>query len=292
MSIRSETTAAGTLAPPGAFVGADGTRVHYVRLGAGPPVIYIHGAKSSVYDLLLSIGDRLAERHTAVAFDRPGAGFSDRPHDAGNTPQAQAAVLRAAAAELGLERPVLIGHSLGAAVAMAWAMDAPTEVAAVVTLGGYLLPLGGLPGWVVNVMRSRATLRAVGRIGRSFVGRPLVDRALRRAFHPGVVPPEYAELTPAIALDDARLLSDGEDRKSAVAGLRRLQTRYPLLDVPVVVVVGMQDRIVPPAVSEQVHAMLPRSELVRLPDAGHMPQFTQPDAVLAAIARASELSDP
>jgi len=278
--------------PPGKFVTAAGVPVHYVMDGEGRPVIYIHGAKGSVYDLLLSIGDRLAERYTAVAFDRPGSGFSGRSAQDGGSPQAQAAVLRAAAAALGLRRPILVGHSFGAAVALAWALDAPREVAAVVTLSGYVLPLGGPPPWVVALMRSPTNLRAVGRLGRSRLGRPLVDSALRRAFFPAPPPRAYARIAPALALDEARLMSDGDDRKSAEAGLRSLQPRYARLDMPVVIVVGEQDRIVPPSTSGQLHALLPHAEIVRLPAAGHMPQFTDPDAVLAAVDRAAELSAP
>jgi len=289
-SLRDSAVLLGELdGPPGELVRAAGVLVHYVRRGDGPPVVYIHGAKGSVYDLLLSIGDRLAGRYTAVAFDRPGSGFSGRAAQDGGSPQAQAAVLRAAAAALGLERPVLVGHSFGAAVALAWALDAPDEVAAVVTLGGYVLPLGGPPPWVVAVMRSRTTLRAVGRLGRSPLGRPFVDGALRRAFFPGRPPQEYARIAPALALDEARLMSDGEDRKSAEAGLRALQSRYARLAAPVVVVVGEQDRMVPPSTSEKLHALLPRAEIVRLPASGHMPQFTDPDAVLAAVDRAAAL---
>jgi pimeloyl-ACP methyl ester carboxylesterase len=276
--------------PPGEFVTALDVRVHFVRAGDGRPVVYVHGAKGSVYDLTLSIGERLAARYTAVAFDRPGSGFSGRLAAGGATPQAQATTLRAAAAELGLERPILLGHSFGAAVALAWALDEPDGVAAVVTLGGYVLPLGGPPPWVVATLRSRATLRAVGRLGRSRLGRPFVDAALRRAFFPGEPPAEYARLAPLLALDDAHLLSDGEDRKSAEAGLRALAPRYAALRVPLVVVAGAQDRMVPPGTSEKLHELIPGSEIVRLPDAGHMPQFTRPEAVLAAVDRAAVLS--
>ena len=136
----AHTTEVEARVPQGEFVRADGVPVHYVRSGSGPPVIYIHGAKSSVYDFTMSIADEVAERYTAVAFDRPGAGFSGRPASDGGSPQAQAAVLRAAAGVLGLERPILLGHSFGAAVALAWALDAQDEVSAVVTLGGYVLP--------------------------------------------------------------------------------------------------------------------------------------------------------
>jgi len=278
--------------PPGDFVRAAGVAVHYVMHGRGRPVIYIHGAKSSVFDFLLSLADRVAARYTAVAFDRPGAGFSGRAALEGGSPQAQAAVLRAAAAELGLRRPILLGHSLGAAVALAWALDAPGEVAAVVTLGGYVLPLGGPPPWVVAVARSRTMLKALGGIGRSRLGRPLVDSALRRVFSPDPPPTDYARLAPVLALDEARLVNDGKDRKSAEAGLRALVPRYRDLDIPVVIVVGEQDRIVPPRSSFELHRLLPRSELVPLAATGHMPQFTRPDAVMAAVDRAAELSDP
>jgi pimeloyl-ACP methyl ester carboxylesterase len=276
--------------PPGDFVVAGGVRVHYVRAGEGRPVIYVHGAKGSVYDFTLSVGTRLSESYAAVAMDRPGSGFTARAAKGENSPQAQAAVLRAAAAELGLERPILVGHSLGAAVALAWALDAPAGVAAVVTLCGYVLPLGGPPPWVVALLRSPVALRGMGALGRSRLGRPLVESALRRAFAPGNPPPEYVRVAPQLALEAANLIGDGEDRRSAEEGLAALQPRYPSLAVPLVVVVGLRDRIVPATVSQRLHALVPRSELVRLPEAGHMPQFTAPEAVVAAVDRAAALA--
>jgi pimeloyl-ACP methyl ester carboxylesterase len=276
--------------PPGAFVTAAGLRVHYVRAGEGRPVIYVHGAKGSVYDFTLSVGARLAERYAVLAMDRPGSGFTARPAKGENSPQAQAAVLRVAAAELGLESPILLGHSFGAAVALAWALDAPDDVAAVVTLGGYVLPLGGPPRWVVALLRSPTLLRGVGAIGRSRLGRPLVEGAVKRAFSPGSPPPEYVRLAPPLALAPANLIGDGEDRKSAEEGLAALEPRYPGLAVPLVILVGAQDRMVPPSTSERLHALVPGSELVRIPGAGHMPQFTAPDAVVAAVDRAAELA--
>jgi pimeloyl-ACP methyl ester carboxylesterase len=60
--------------------------------------------------------------------------------------------------------------------------------------------------------------------------------------------------------------------------------------VPLVIVVGDQDRMVPPTLSERLHALIPGSELVHEPDAGHMPQFTAPDAVIAAVDDAARLA--
>jgi pimeloyl-ACP methyl ester carboxylesterase len=276
--------------PPGSFVTADGVRIHYVRAGEGPAVVYVHGAKGSALDFTLSVGPRLAERYETVAMDRPGSGYSGRPGSGGNGPEAQAGVLRAAAARLGLERPLLVGHSLGAAVALAWALDAPDDVAAVVTLGAYALPLGGPPPWVVGLMRSQTLLRGIGAFGRSRLGRPLVDSMTRRAFSPTPVPPAYLETAPKLALQPTALASDGEDHAAAEAGLAALRSRYPGLQVPLVIVAGDHDQMVPPAVSERLHALVPRSELVRVPGSGHMPQFSAPEAVVSAIDRAAELA--
>ena len=76
----------------------------------------------------------------------------------------------------------------------------------------------------------------------------------------------------------------------AEEGLAALRPRYPGLQVPLVIVVGAEDRMVPPAVSERLHTLVPRSELVRVPGAGHMPQFSDPGAVIAAVGRAASLA--
>lgn len=266
--------------------------MHYVRAGEGPPLVYVHGAKGSTHDFTLSVGPRLAERYETLAIDRPGSGFSARPPAGENRLEVQAATLRAAAARLGVERPVLVGHSLGAAVALAWALAVPDEVAAVVTLGAYALPLGGggMPAWAVRLTRSPALLRGIGALGRSRLGRPLVRRAVGRAFSPDRAPEAYLEVAPLVALQPAALLNDGADREVAEAGLAALAPRYPSLGVPLVVVVGAQDRIVPPVVSERLHALVPHSELVRVPRAGHLPQFSAPGAVVAAVDRAAALA--
>ena len=172
--------------------------------------------------------------------DRPAGLRLQRPAgDGENSPQAQAAVLRAAAAELGLERPLLVGHSLGAAVALAWALDAPDDVAAVVTLGGYVLPLGGPPpGWSRSCASPRR-LRGVGALGRSRLGRPLVESAVQRAFSPARPPPEYARLAPrARARSRATCSATATTARRPRRASRRLRPRYPGLAVPLVIVVG------------------------------------------------------
>jgi pimeloyl-ACP methyl ester carboxylesterase len=117
-----------------------------------------------------------------------------------------------------------------------------------------------------------------------------VTSTVRRAFSPAPVPPAYLEIAPKLALQPSALAGDGEDHAAAEAGLAALRSRYPGLRVPLVIVAGDQDQMVPPAVSERLHALVPRSELVRVPGAGHMPQFSAPDVVVSAVDRAAELA--
>ncbi len=117
-----------------------------------------------------------------------------------------------------------------------------------------------------------------------------MSRTVRRAFSPAPVPPAYLEIAPQLALQPSALAGDGEDHAAAEAGLAALRLRYPGLQMPLVIVAGDQDKMVPPAVSERLHALVQRSELVRVPGAGHMPQSSAPDVVVTAVDRSAELA--
>jgi pimeloyl-ACP methyl ester carboxylesterase len=125
----------------GQFVDLDGQRIHYDRRGTGPAVVLIHGASGNLRDFTFSISDALAEAgFTAIAVDRPGFGYSDRAEGETFTPSSQAAVLRRAMAEIGVEKPIVVGHSFGGAVAAAWTVDAPEAIAGSVIVSGVTYP--------------------------------------------------------------------------------------------------------------------------------------------------------
>ena len=126
--------------PQGAFVTVEGVRLHYVSRGNGQPVVLIHGDGGSVYDWTMSILDRVAQDHRAIAFDRPGFGYSERPPD-GASPFVQARLIHWAVEALGLKAPIVVGHSRGGNVALAYALTYPADVAGVVTLAA--APHGG-----------------------------------------------------------------------------------------------------------------------------------------------------
>ena len=127
--------------PAGQFVTVDGVRLHYIERGEGPPVVLLHGNVVTAEDFDTSgVLDLVAKRHRVIAFDRPGFGYSDRPHGSAWSAGTQADLIRDAFAVLGINRPIVLGHSWGAAVALALGLNHPDAVRGLVLLSGYYYP--------------------------------------------------------------------------------------------------------------------------------------------------------
>jgi pimeloyl-ACP methyl ester carboxylesterase len=162
--------------PAGRFLDVDGVRLHYLERGEGPPVVLLHGNVVTAEDWALSgVLDRVAARgHRVIAFDRPGYGHSGRPRGRAWAATDQADLLLRALARLGVERPVVVGHSWGTLVALALALDHPAAVRGLVLVSGYYHPtlradallvapaavpvLGDLLGHTVSPLFGAATL--------------------------------------------------------------------------------------------------------------------------------------
>lgn len=112
----------------GGFLDVDGARLHYLERGSGPALVLVHGLGSMIDDFVLSgLFARAAERHRVIAIDRPGYGRSSRPRDRLWTLARQAELIHSALRRLDVYCPVMFGHSLGATVALAYALAFPVE---------------------------------------------------------------------------------------------------------------------------------------------------------------------
>ncbi|ACA15299.1 hypothetical protein M446_0741 [Methylobacterium sp. 4-46] len=127
--------------PLGPFIEVDGVRLHWVARGEGPPPVVLHGNGSLAQDVLLGdFAARAGRRHRVLIFDRPGHGRSTRPRGRSFPPGEQARLLAQALDALGVRRPLLLGHSRGARVAVAWALQRPREVRGLLLEGGTFHP--------------------------------------------------------------------------------------------------------------------------------------------------------
>jgi pimeloyl-ACP methyl ester carboxylesterase len=111
----------------GRDVAAEGIRLHYVERGRGRPVVMLHGLFGSVGDFTATIFDPVARTRRALAIDRPGHGYSERPANETCTPAVQARLVHAALTELGVARPVLVGFLYGDRVALQYGPEFPID---------------------------------------------------------------------------------------------------------------------------------------------------------------------
>ncbi|MBD3764763.1 MAG: alpha/beta hydrolase [Rhodobacterales bacterium] len=275
--------------PTGQLIRVGDHRVHAHVAGRGPDVVLIHGASGNTRDFTFALVDRLRDDFRVIAFDRPGLGWSDDLGPAGVSPLVQADVLRAAAAELGVRDPVVLGHSYGAAVAMAWALRDPAGTGAVVALSGATMPWPGGLGPQYPILASRLGGATVVPLISAFASAGLADRALAAIFAPDPVPQGYADHVGIdLTLRPGTLRANARQVNGLKPHLQAMAENYPRLQVPVEIVHGTADTVVPLAIhAEPLARLLPRARLTALDAAGHMPHHTHAEAVEQAIRRAA-----
>jgi pimeloyl-ACP methyl ester carboxylesterase len=274
--------------PLGRFVTVDGLRVHAVETGEGPPVVLIHGASGNLRDFTFGVTDRIAAAgFRAIAMDRPGFGYSDRPAADGAVPAVQAAILRRAASALGAERPIVVGHSYGGAVAMAWAVDAPEQTAGVVSLAGATYPWGGDAGLIYRLGAHDVTAGLTRGLARLLIDVSDPEAVIARVFKPNEPPPGYAEYVGVgLALRPDTFQANARDLNALNGILERQAPRYRGLSVPVEAIHGDADR----TVWAEVHSVplvrhVAQGRLTMLPGIGHMPHHVDTAALIAALQR-------
>jgi pimeloyl-ACP methyl ester carboxylesterase len=281
--------------PAGTFVDVGGTRVHVHVAGEGPDVVLIHGAFGSFRDFTFDLADRLAERYRVIAFDRPGLGYTGRTDPAldrafagtAESPAEQAALLAAAARQLGAERPVVVGHSFGGIVAMAWALD--HDPAAVVLLAGVALPWPGELGWIYEVNGTALGGGLVAPLLSAWAPEPRLRASVAATFAPQPMPAGYADhIGPYMPLRLPAFRANARQVNTLRPHVVEMERRYPALRLPIEIVHGDADRTVPIAIhSRPLSERVASANLTVLPGIGHMPHHAAPEATVAAIDRAA-----
>lgn len=283
-----EARAAAGFPPEGQIITVDGLRVHAFVAGTGPDLILIHGASGNLRDFTFSLIPKLTGRYRVIAFDRPGLGWSDPLPDARISPAAQATHLRKAADLLNVQDPIILGHSYGGAVAIAWALQ-NDDTAALVLVSAATMPWDGGIWFMHNIMGNLLGGRTVVPLITAFAGDSAAESATRGIFAPDTMPAGYlTHVGASLTMRRGTLQANS----AQVAGLKPfvidMSARYPTLTLPVELIHGDADTIVPLRVhSEPLSRLLPNAVLTVLPGTGHMPQHSRQPAVIAAIDRAA-----
>jgi pimeloyl-ACP methyl ester carboxylesterase len=265
-----------------------GGRLHYVESGPkdAPPVVLIHGLSGQLQHWDYGVAEALAKDFRVIALDRPGCGWSDRD-GAGQAPVGeQGRMIQALLDDLGVEKPVLVGHSLGGAIALAMALDRPEKAGAL----ALLCPLTHEVGETIPVFKPLEVRNAAirGLIGATLAA-PLAKRqgpeALTAVFAPEPWPQDFPiKGGGALGLRPKAYVVASEDLVSAERIIAAQAARYGALKVPGGVLYGAQDAILDPKVhgeAMQAHGLAYEA----LEGRGHMIPITAPDACVDFIRR-------
>ncbi len=271
--------------PIGSFVDTPTGRLHYVERGSGPAVVLLHGASVNLRDLSLPLLEPLAASHRVLVFDRPGYGYSTRPAGRWMNPARQARYIREGLQLLGVERPILVGHSWAASLVLAYALEFPDEVAGVVTISGATHPW---PGGVA-LYRSLGATPWIGPLLASTLlwplGSRMADRAVEFTLAPDPAPPAYREQAGIdLLFRPKQFVCDAQDVVGLCEFVREQSARYPELRVPLRIITGTIDKVVSPRIhSHSLHEQVPGSDLVVLEGAGHAPHHRHTRAIVDVI---------
>jgi pimeloyl-ACP methyl ester carboxylesterase len=281
------------------FVSDLGTAVHWIEFdgpASGPPFVYVHGLGGSHLNWV-DIGPELAKGRHGYALDLAGFGLS-QPSGRSTSVQANAALLHRFLREVVGEPAILVGNSMGGMITLLHTAAHPSTVAGAVlvdpsipvpkvrpdlaVLGQFaLFALPGVGEFYLKTTKAKAS------------SRQQVMRTLNLCFaDPSRADPKMIDA--GVALADTRATFRGTEAsflqaaRSLVAVLAR-STRYKAviasIDVPVLLIHGDQDRLVPFAAARALARSRPDWDTAFLTGVGHTPQLEVPDVVIQRIQR-------
>ena len=271
--------------PIGHFVVVDGTRIHYLEKGTGRPVIMIHGSDGVLQDFAATVLDSIARTCRAIAFDRPGHGYSDRPEGAPMTLSMAARLIHGAATQLGFESPIILGHSYGGAVALQYALDFPTDVAGLV-----LIAPGCYRDGMPFLNSGQKMMKVLGPVfGRNMfvpLARAMEPSIIKPSFAPDPVDTTYMEIMREFSSRPSQFRALADEVVQFGAGLDSLSPHYHEIKVPTTIIAGDSDGMtLIDKCSRRLVKEIPNAELTVIPGTGHMVHHVHPDVVIAAVRK-------
>jgi pimeloyl-ACP methyl ester carboxylesterase len=276
------------LPPNGRFVDVPGARLHVVERGQGPAVLLVHGLSGQLGNFDYGMIEPLARNFRVVAIDRPAAGYSTRDPGAAADLPAQASTLAALIDKLDLDKPLVVGHSLGGAIALALAIHHPERV------GGLALiaPLTHPPEHISPVFQAMTLPMALRRL---LAWTLLIPMSIRNraqvmdiVFGPDPVPGDFATRGGGLlAMRPSHFLGASEDLHGAAPSLPALLPHYAGLRMPISILYGREDRVLDyRANGEAFVARVPDARLT-LVTGGHMLPVTAVDTSVEFVRNAA-----
>jgi pimeloyl-ACP methyl ester carboxylesterase len=261
---------------PEQFKTPDGV-VRWARLGAGRPVVLLHGTPFSSY-VWRAVASALAADHEVFVWDMLGYGQSEMRAGQDVSLGAQGRIFADLVTEWGLDRPHVVAHDFGGAVALRAHLLHGTEYAALALFDPVALAPWGTPFFRLVQEHSAVFERLPANLHEA-----LVREYVSSASSPGLVPHVLDALVspwtgaagqPAFY----RQIAQADQRYTD-----EVQDRYGDITIPVTVSWGADDQWIPPAKGSELAAAIPHAHFHLLHGAGHLVQVDAPELVLDVV---------
>ena len=263
----------------GKLTKVEGGKIHWIDEGSGPPVVLIHGLGGNLHNFTYALTDKLTKDFRVVAIDRPGCGWSERDGPDRAALTVQASMIAEFIQSENLGKPLVVGHSLGGAIAETLALNHPDYVGALALLCPATNDVDKLPDafkgidvpypWLVPVIghtlagaMSLLTEKKV--FGEIFSPEPIADGFLERG---GGILGRRPE----------SFIAAAQDLTMSRASVTEILGREADLKLPIGVLYGAADNILDPVHHGKVFAEKTGGEYAELPDRGHMIPLTAPE---------------
>lgn len=266
-----------------------GGAVHYLDLGPrdAQTLVLVHGLAGVMQHFTYALSDDLAKDFRVVVVDRPGCGYSTFDNSESTGLVDQARMVGALLDDLGIQNPVLVGHSMGGALSLAMAMDRPGKVAALALLAP-LTQVENMPTDVFKpmVINSGFVRRLIGNTLAVPMAKFTSGKVLAEVFKPEPAPEDFlVRGGGGLGLRPQAFVSASTDLTESPQTMAGLTARYAKeLKVPGGVLFGDDDALL----SAQVHGRVMQDfglEYQELPERGHMILITAPDDCAGFIRR-------
>ena len=277
------------LPPRGQFIEVSGARIHYLDKGSGPPIVIVHGLGGQMGNFTYALLERLTDEFRVILMDRPGSGYSRRAPGATGRLTEQAAIVAEFIRKLGLQRPLLVGHSLGGAIALTVALDHPGMMKALALVA----PLTHVPKQVPapfraldiksNFLRWLVAWTVATPIGIRR-GKAILDAI----FSPDPAPADFPIRGGGIlGLRPRSFYNTSLELRAVNFDLGEMVARYPSLRLPVRILYGTSDEVLDHAVHGEAMKAESPAVSVELVPGGHMLPISAPDVTAKFIKAAA-----
>lgn len=269
--------------PDGRFADVPGARLHFTDTGPrdAPAIVMVHGLMGQMRNFSYALSERLARDHRVILIDRPGWGHSGV---AGGQPGivAQAAMIAALIDKLDIDRPLLVGHSMGGAVSLALGLERPELVRGLALIAPLSQVITQVPKPFVGLMAPGPLRPVLAWTMAVPVGMAKGQATAQAVFAPDPVPTDFATRGGgALALRPKSYMAGSFELQHAPIDMGRIVPRYGEMQLPVAILYGRDDAVLDPALNGEKTAAEIAGASCTLIDGGHMLPVTHPDATEA-----------